>query len=143
MIEESLASLAVGTVGGFAMKFMAQQAQAKAEQWSRVIEGITKSDQSHDAAVQRVGVSAGKWVRRFIVASVFFALVFGSIIAARMGIGTVVETVNTSGGWLWGLFPTWTETVYSQVQGFLILPEVRKCLPAIVGFYFGQAAAKP
>lgn len=143
MIEESLASLAVGSVGGFAMKFMAQSAKNKADQWNRVIEGITKADQSHDAALQRVGINAGKVARRIIVISVLFAMVFGSIAVSIGGGSTVIETVSTSGGYLWGLFPTWTEVAYNKVQGFVILPEVRQCLPAIVGFYFGQAAAKP
>ena len=43
---------------------------------------------------------------------------------------------------LWGLLGTQTEAVFIEVDGYLLIPEIRQALTAIIGFYFGQATVK-
>ena len=43
---------------------------------------------------------------------------------------------------LWGLLGTRTEPVFVEIEGYLLVPEIRQALTAIVGFYFGQATVK-
>ena len=43
---------------------------------------------------------------------------------------------------LWGLLGTKTEPVFVEIEGYLLVPEIRQALTAIVGFYFGQATVK-
>jgi len=39
------------------------------------------------------------------------------------------------------LFGGGTEIVFVELKGYLMVPEVRQTLTAIVGFYFGNASA--
>ena len=34
------------------------------------------------------------------------------------------------------------EPVFVEIQGYLLVPEIRQALTAIIGFYFGQATIK-
>ena len=43
---------------------------------------------------------------------------------------------------LWGLLGTKTEPVFIEIEGYLLVPEIRQALTAIIGFYFGQATVK-
>ena len=53
----------------------------------------------------------------------------------------VVENIMTR-KILWGLLGTRTESVFIEVDGYLLIPEIRQALTAIIGFYFGQATVK-
>ena len=43
---------------------------------------------------------------------------------------------------LCGLLGSKTEPVFIEVEGYLLVPEIRQALTAIIGFYFGQATVK-
>ena len=101
-----------------------------------------KENEHADAAVQRVGIDAGKFVRRFIVLCIMFGTIIAPfIIAYSDGITTVVEheaTVYKS--WdLLKLFPAENVRTYTPVEGYLYTEENRQILVTIVGFYFGTA----
>ena len=57
-----------------------------------------------------------------------------------MGLSTIVQVEETKGTFL-GLFGGGTEIVFVELKGYLMVPEVRQTLTAIVGFYFGNATA--
>jgi len=99
------------------------------------------ADDSADKAVQRVGVDAGKWVRRLIVVSVLFGVILAPFITTFMNHPIVVEELVTR-KILWGLLGTKTEPVFVEIEGYLLVPEIRQALTAIIGFYFGQATVK-
>ena len=53
----------------------------------------------------------------------------------------VVEVETENPTWLFGLFGGGKEILFVELKGYLMLPEVRQTLSAIVGFYFGNATA--
>ena len=67
MIPPELISMAIGSLSGFVFKFMAQRAKEKAEMLKMAINVQKANEDAHNAAVQRVSVDGGKWVRRLIV----------------------------------------------------------------------------
>ena len=99
------------------------------------------ADESADNAVKRVPIEAGKWVRRLIVVSVLFGVILAPFITTFMNHPIVVEEMITK-KILWGLLGTRTEPVFIEIEGYLLVPEIRQALTAIVGFYFGQATVK-
>ena len=98
--------------------------------------------ESADAAAARVPVEVGKWVRRMIVVCVLFGVILAPFLLSLMGQSTIVEIQETGGTFLFGLFGGGTETKFVELDGYLMVPEVRQTLTAIIGFYFGNASAK-
>ncbi len=105
--------------------------------------GVAEKENEHaDAAVQRVGIDAGKLVRRFIVLCIMFGTIIAPfIIAYSDGVTTVVEHESTVyKPWdLLGLFGEEKVRTYTPVEGYLYTEENRQILVTIVGFYFGTA----
>ena len=101
---------------------------------------IDKSDQSADAAMKR-DPDFGKVIRRLIVVSVIFSIVISPFVMAILGIPTYLEVGYQDGGGLFGLLADKTKTAFVEISGNLITTEIRQCLIAITGFYFGSAAA--
>jgi hypothetical protein len=98
-------------------------------------------EESANNAVKRVPIEAGKWVRRLIVVSVLFGVILAPFITTFMNHPIVVEEMITR-KILWGLLGTRTEPVFIEIEGYLLVPEIRQALTAIIGFYFGQATVK-
>ena len=88
------------------------------------------ADESHDKASKR----GGEWVRRLIVMVCLFGVVVAPFLMAFMSQGVTVSEQKTL------LFFTW-ET-WKTLEGFVILPEIRTTLIAIVGYYFGSSSIK-
>lgn len=89
------------------------------------------ADSSADKAAKRTG---GVWVRRFIVISCLFAVVVVPFIMAFNSQGVTISQTRTF------LFFSWQD--WKTLGGFVILPEIRQTLLAIVGFYFGSSQIK-
>jgi|TARA_B100000900_G_scaffold374799_1_gene356319 hypothetical protein len=135
-------SLLTGSATGFLFKAMAERRQQDHERFQMAMGKAEKENEHADAAVQRVGIDAGKFVRRFIVLCIMFGTIIAPfIIAYSDGITTVVEheaTVYKS--WdLLKLFPAENVRTYTPVEGYLYTEENRQILVTIVGFYFGTA----
>ena len=135
-------SLLTGSATGFLFKAMAERRQQDHERFQMAMGKAEKENEHADAAVQRVGIDAGKLVRRFIV----FCIMFGTIIAPFIiafsdGVTTVVEHESTVyKSWdLLKLFPAENVRTYTPVEGYLYTEENRQILVTIVGFYFGTA----
>jgi hypothetical protein len=130
-----------GTVVGFIFRYLAERAKERHEIYKRAIGWKKAEDESADKAAERVPVDVGKWVRRAIVASVLFAVILAPFILSVMGFTTIVEVETESPEWLFGLFGGGTEVFFVELKGYLMVPEVRQALTAIMGFYFGNASA--
>ena len=128
-----LLSMLGGGVAGFLMRFIAAQSEAQAAAFQQVIQAQTAADDSADRAAARSG---GVWIRRAVVAAILFAVVIAPFVLSFFHIPVVVET---EGPWwdVLGLLGGW-----ESVQGFILLPEVRHSLLAIVGFYFGSSQVR-
>jgi ABC-type phosphate transport system permease subunit len=134
MSVELLAMLG-GGVSGFLMKFIAAQADAQSRHLEAMIRKQEAADQSADKAANRGGV----WIRRVFVACILFAVIIAPFILAYSGHGVTVEREGLGG--IFKLLGIGRDS-WETVQGFVILPEVRQGMLAILGFYFGSSQVK-
>tara|TARA_R100001082_G_C4336952_1_gene148257 strand:+ start:375 stop:818 length:444 start_codon:yes stop_codon:yes gene_type:complete len=125
---------------GFLFKFMAEKRQDQKEIYERILGGSKRQDESQDLAVKRVGIDAGKAIRRLIVTTILFGTIMAPFILPFFGIPTVVEITEKEGDFL-GLGGG-ERISFHEVYGYLFTEENRQVLLAIVGFYFGQAVGK-
>lgn len=135
--------MVAGSVAGFVFKYMAQRAKDRQDQFEMMMKRHKAQEKAHDAAAQRVPIDAGKWVRRSIVGVILFGVVIAPFLLALLGLPTVVQIDETSRSFFWGLIGGGQEVKFVEMRGYLLIPEVRQTLTAIVGFYFGAATAKP
>ena len=131
-----------GSIAGFIFKYMAERAKDRQEQFKMMMKRHKAQEDAHNAAVARVPVDAGKWVRRIIVMTILFGVVLAPFILALMGLPTIVEITQEQRSFLWGLIGGGEETKFVALTGYLLIPEVRQTLTAIVGFYFGASAGR-
>tara|TARA_Y100000310_G_scaffold327618_1_gene394256 strand:+ start:1080 stop:1514 length:435 start_codon:yes stop_codon:yes gene_type:complete len=130
-----------GTIVGFIFRYLAERAKERHELFKRAIAWKNAEDDSADKAAKRVPVDVGKWVRRAIVMSVLFGVILAPFVLSLLGYSTVVEVETQNPEYFFGLFGGGTEVLFVELEGYLMVPEVRQTLTAIVGFYFGNASA--
>ena len=141
MIPAEIMTMAGGSLVGFFFKLVAKRAENEQKRFEMFMKEKELADKSADKAVARVSVDAGKWVRRLIVVSVLFGVILAPFVVTFFNHPIVVEELITKKV-LWGLLGTRTEPVFVEVEGYLLVPEIRQALTAIIGFYFGQATVK-
>ncbi len=128
-----LLSLLAGGVSGFVMKLIASQQSHQAKMFERNLLGMKAADDSADRAVSRGGI----WMRRFLVVSIMLAVVYFPLLVSYSGVTTVIETERAP----WDFLGVFTGG-FEAVNGYLIMPEVRAAVMAIIGFYFGQGTVR-
>jgi hypothetical protein len=135
-----LITMGASAIGGFLMKQQGEGRKERHAEHMRAIEGFRFLEESRSRAAN----VPGKWIRRFLVASIVFAVILAPfLLVAFSDATTIVQFTETRGGWLWGLFgPAREKIQFQSLDGYLISPETRQALLAIIAFYFGQAAAK-
>jgi hypothetical protein len=130
-----------GALVGFFFKLVAKRAENEQKRFEMFMKEKQFVEESTNNAVKRVPIEAGKWVRRLIVVSVLFGVILAPFVVTFMNHPIVVEEIITR-KILWGLLGTRTESVFIEIEGYLLVPEIRQALTAIIGFYFGQATVK-
>ena len=128
-----LLSLLAGGASGFVMKLIASQQGHQQRMFEQSLKAAEVADVSADKAANRGGV----WMRRFIVVSVMLAVVYFPLLISFQGGTTTIETERAP----WDLFGIFTGG-FEEVKGYLIMPEVRTAVLAIIGFYFGQGTIR-
>ena len=84
-------SLIGGSITGFIFKTMAEKRLDDKARFERTLSLIDKRTEVADAAVNRIGVEAGKVVRRIIVLCILFGTIIAPFILPFFSIPTVVE----------------------------------------------------
>jgi len=138
MSVELLAMLG-GSLSGFVMKLIAAQAQSQTAMVENMIKKQGVADDSADRASNRDGVS-GALVRRTIALCTLFAVIFAPFMMAFFNEPVTIEAGKASGlfGYLFGnVFNKGNGWI--ELQGYVLLPEVRQTMLALVGFYFGSS----
>ena len=130
-----------GALVGFFFKLVAKRAENEQKRFEMIMREKNFIEESANNAVKRVPIEAGKWVRRLIVVSVLFGVILAPFVVTFFNHPIVVEELITR-KILWGLLGTRTEPVFIEIEGYLLVPEIRQALTAIIGFYFGQATVK-
>ncbi len=128
-----LLSLLAGGASGFVMKLIASQQAHQAAMFERSLIGAKADDLSADRAAKRGGI----WMRRFLVVSIMLAVIYFPLLVSFTGVTTVIETERAP----WDLLGIFTGG-FESIQGYLIMPEVRTAVMAIIGFYFGQGTIR-
>lgn len=124
-----------GGVSGFVMKLLASQAQSQARLLEMQLSKQKAADESANLASQRGGV----WVRRLFVLFVLFAVILAPFILSLLNTPVTIEKESSKG--LLGILGLGGGG-WKSLEGFVILPEVRQSMLAIVGFYFGSSQVK-
>jgi hypothetical protein len=139
-VPPELLTMGFGTVTGFLFKFMAERAKQREQQFKMMIQSRELAVKEADAASKRDGES-GKWVRRFIVMSTMFGVILAPFVLALFDYPIFMQITEEKNKYVFGLFGGGTETKFVELGGYLIIPEVRQTLSAIIGYYFGQSSA--
>jgi hypothetical protein len=144
LLTTEFLSLVGGSAVGFIFRAMAERRKAEQERFDRTLSLIDKRKEVADAAVQRVSVEAGKVVRRTIVLCILFGTIIAPFLLPFFDIPVTVEIEEIKPAPLdfFGLFGTNKYISFETVRGYLFTTENRQILVTIVGFYFGNAAAK-
>lgn len=142
MLTAELITTLGGSVAGFVMKLLAIRSQQNNDLMMKALDRDKVAMEATNAAAQRVSVSAGRFVRRAIVLAILFAVVFIPLLAPMMGLPVVVEGEEGGTSVLWGLISEAPQKIFTEINGVLLIPELRQVLLAIVGFYFGTASAR-
>lgn len=116
------------------MRLVASQAEAQARALENALSLQGAADDSADRAAAR---SAGVWVRRLIATCILFAVIVAPFVMAMVNIPIAIE--SEKGGLLSFIFGNGG---YKQVEGFVLLPEVRQGMLALLSFYFGSSMVK-
>ena len=132
MSTELLAMLG-GGASGFLFKLVGTLVQNQAAVTEGLIKKQKASDESADAAAKRVD-AFGAWTRRIIVLTVLFGVIIAPFILANSEGGVTIATDYSN--WF-GLFKG---TNYQNLNGYIILPEIKTAVISIISFYFGSAA---
>ena len=130
-----------GSLTGFLFRYLAEKRQADKELFERLIVANQRTTENQDKAAQRVPIDVGKGVRQLIVLTILFGTLIAPFILPFFGIPTFVEVDADQPGALLGLVESTTKKYFVEINGFLYTSENRQILVAIVGFYFGSAAA--
>ena len=134
---ELITMLGSGLFSGL-MTMWAQSQKAKAEQFDRLIGGLTKQ---YDNQVTQLKADPGFSFTRRVIA---FIIVLGAMLAiflpSLVGVPTLIELTSSSEG-LFGLFSD-TTTTYETVNAFVTPEWLKHAMLSIVGLYFGNSIVK-
>jgi hypothetical protein len=134
MTTELIAMLG-GGASGFLFKLIGTMVTSQQANVDNLIKAQKSADESADAAAKRTG-DGGAIVRRIIVVTVLFGVIIAPFILAHSNEGvTVANEYSKWFGFIKG-------TSYQTLHGYVILPEIRQTVLAIVGFYFGSSSVK-
>jgi len=136
MSSELIAMLG-GGVTGFVMKLISAQMGIQAKALDSMINRQKLADDSADRAAKRGG-DGGAWIRRLIAICILFSMIFAPFVMAFFDIPITVE--KAKGGIL--SFLGFGLNGWKNLEGFVLLPEVRQGMLAILGFYFGSSQVK-
>ena len=124
-----------GGITGFVMRLVASQAEAQGRALDAMLQKQEMADKSAEAAAGRGGV----WVRRVIAVSILFAVIVAPFILSLLNVPVALE--KESGGSIFSLI-FGKQNGYINVDGFVLLPEVRQGMLALLSFYFGSSMVK-
>jgi hypothetical protein len=134
MSIELLAMLG-GGVSGFLMKLIASQAEAQ----QRQVDMMIRKQEVADASAEKAAARGGVLVRRVIAFTILFAMIVAPFIVAFFDIPVTV--IDEARGGLLG-FLGFTKPLVTEMKGFVLLPEVRQGMLALLGFYFGSSQVR-
>ena len=98
---------------------------------------------AHDAAFARTKDDGGTWTRRAMMFAAFAMLGIAPFVFAFFkDIPVAVETVEQTGGWLWGLIPEKESFAVAYVKGFYLADVWKELMANLVSAYVGAGLTR-
>jgi len=130
-----LLSMLGGGITGFVMRLVASQAEAQ----GRALDAMLQKQEAVDASAQAASNRGGVWVRRLIAICILFAVIVAPFLLSLLDVPVALQ--KESGGGIFSLL-LGKQNGYINVDGFVLLPEVRQGMLALLSFYFGSSMVK-
>lgn len=138
---------ALGAIFTSLVSILGQLSALNTQKFSATIDALSKSqtyDSSvHDAAIERTKEDGGTWTRRAMMFAAFAMLGIAPIVFAFFkDIPVAVETVEQSGGWLWGLIPEKESFAVAYVNGFYLADVWKELMANLISAYIGAGITR-
>ncbi len=138
-----------GILGGVfttLVTFFGQLSALNSQKFTSVMEAFQKQQSSdsaaHDAAFARSG-DGGVWARRIMLLMAFFMLgICPMIFAFFADVPVAVETVEQTGGWLWGLIPERETFGVAYINGFYLADVWKELMANLISAYIGAGITR-
>ncbi len=136
----------LGALFSSLVTFAGQLSAMNSQKFSTIVEALQKTQSadasSNDAAFVRSGES-GEWVRRIMLFMAFFVLgICPLIFAFFQNIPMAVETVEQTGGWLWGIIPEKETFGVAYVNGFYLADVWKELMANLISAYIGAGITR-
>ena len=139
-----------GALGGIftsLITFLGQFIALNTQKFKDTLEAVKSSQAAdiaaHDTAFARSSDDGGTWTRRTMLFMAFFMLgICPMIFAFFKDIPVAVETVESCGGWLWGLIPERESFGVEYVHGFYLADVWKELLANLVAAYIGAGITR-
>ena len=136
----------MGAMATMAVTTLGQLSALNNQKFTTVLETLQKQQSSdsavHDSAFARSG-DKGVVVRRIMLFMAFFVLAVCPFIFAFFGdIPIAVETVQQSGGWLWGLVPEKETFAVAYINGFYLADVWKELMANLISAYIGAGITR-
>ncbi len=139
-----------GALGGLAtmvVTLLGQMSALNAQKFSATLETLQKQQSAdsaaHDAAMARTKDEDGAKIRRVMYFSAFFVLaICPFIFAFFQNIPVAVETIEQSGGWLWGIIPEKESFSVAYIDGFYLADVWKELMANLISAYIGAGLTR-
>lgn len=146
-IQSLWESGALGAIFTGLVTILGQLSALNTQKYTAVLDALQKAQSAdvsaHDAAIARTKEDGGTWTRRAMMFAAFAMLgVAPFVFAFFKDIPVAVETVEQTGGWLWGLIPEKETFAVAYVNGFYLADVWRELLANLVSAYVGAGITR-
>lgn len=138
---------ALGAIFTGLVTILGQLSALNTQKYTAVLDALQKAQSAdvsaHDAAIARTKDDGGTWTRRAMMFAAFAMLgVAPFVFAFFKDIPVAVETVEQTGGWLWGLIPEKESFAVAYVKGFYLADVWKELMANLVSAYVGAGLTR-
>lgn len=138
---------ALGAIFTGLVTILGQLSALNTQKYTAVLEALQKQQTAditaHDAAIARTKDDGGTWTRRAMLLAAFAMLGIAPFVFAFFkDIPVAVETVEQTGGWLWGLIPEKESFAVAYVKGFYLADVWKELMANLVSAYVGAGLTR-
>lgn len=138
---------ALGAIFTGLVTILGQLSALNTQKYTAVLEALQKAQSAdvsaHDAAIARTKDDGGTWTRRAMMFAAFAMLGIAPFVFAFFkDIPVAVETVEQTGGWLWGLIPEKESFAVAYVNGFYLADVWKELMANLVSAYVGAGLTR-
>ena len=138
---------ALGAIFTGLVTILGQLSALNTQKYTAVLEALQKQQTAdfaaHDAALARTKDDGGTWTRRAMMFAAFAMLGIAPFVFAFFkDIPVAVETVEQTGGWLWGLIPEKESFAVAYVNGFYLADVWKELMANLVSAYVGAGLTR-